>query len=494
MAKPRVVAGGSKLIYLLPMVVSSITPLVTLPLITAKISPMGYGAWALAVAYASFVTGLANLGLTAGFERNFFAHPAPAERSALLHGILGCVAVLCLCGGLLTAIWRAEIAAWLINDQSQGPLICVAYAASAVTGLKAYYLLALRNTDDARAYAWYSIDEAVLGAVTSVTLVVGLDWGPVGLAAGQLLATVVVSSALAWRFCRSSPAWHEVTPHVRPMLRSALRISVPLTPRVFVGVLSTNFDKYILGQLTTLGGVGVYAVAQRLAYAAFQVMTAIEHMFVPEVYRRLFQGRADAAQSVGRFLTPFAVISAGVALGVVLVAEEAVAWVTDDAYAAAVPMVCLLATSYGLMFFGKVPQLTFAKKTAWTSALTLVTLVMNVIICLVAVPRWGAVGAAGATVVSGLLALALGQWLRQKAFAIEWERGPLVSAFGLLLVAGVGVATMTLVSVPYGVSLAVRLAVGLTFLALLWQLGLVGDVARHLGRRATADPRTGGLS
>jgi O-antigen/teichoic acid export membrane protein len=259
-------------------------------------------------------------------------------------------------------------------------------------------------------------------------------------------------------------------------------------------VLSTNFDKYILGQLTTLGGVGVYAVAQRLAYAAFQVMTAIEHMFVPEVYRRLFQGRADAAQSVGRFLTPFAVISAGVALGVVLVAEEAVAWVTDDAYAAAVPMVCLLATSYGLMFFGKVPQLTFAKKTAWTSALTLVTLVMNVIICLVAVPRWGAVGAAGATVVSGLLALALGQWLRQKAFAIEWERGPLVSAFGLLLVAGVGVATMTLVSVPYGVSLAVRLAVGLTFLALLWQLGLVGDVARHLGRRATADPRTGGLS
>jgi len=70
----------------------------------------------------------------------------------------------------------------------------------------------------------------------------------------------------------------------------------------------------------------------------------IRVLFMPEVHRRLFKGGVDGGASVGRFLTPFAVGSAGVALGVLLVAEELVAWLTDEVYIGAVPLVCLLAT------------------------------------------------------------------------------------------------------------------------------------------------------
>ena len=72
-------------IYLLPMVVSALVPIVTLPIFTRILTREDYGAWALAVAYGSFLAGLSNFGLVVSYERNFFQYPTPKERSALLY-------------------------------------------------------------------------------------------------------------------------------------------------------------------------------------------------------------------------------------------------------------------------------------------------------------------------------------------------------------------------------------------------------------------------
>ena len=51
-------------VYMVPALVGNVLPLVTLPLITRALSPAEYGMWALALAYGSFVIGLANFGLS----------------------------------------------------------------------------------------------------------------------------------------------------------------------------------------------------------------------------------------------------------------------------------------------------------------------------------------------------------------------------------------------------------------------------------------------
>ena len=57
---------------MLPIVFSSLLPLVSLPIFTRFLTPGDYGVWGLAQIYASFAIGISNLGLTIGFERNFF--------------------------------------------------------------------------------------------------------------------------------------------------------------------------------------------------------------------------------------------------------------------------------------------------------------------------------------------------------------------------------------------------------------------------------------
>jgi O-antigen/teichoic acid export membrane protein len=408
--------------YLVPLLASSLTPLVTLRLITAELSPERYGAWVLAVVFGSFVTGIANLGLPTGFERNFFEHKDAASRAALLYGVVGLVGGLCLAGGLVTWHWREALSLWWLGHEGDGWLMVTAYAGTAVTLVKQYFLLSLRNVDDARSFAWYSVDETLLGSALSVGLVLWGGFGALGLALGQMVAASVVFVAVAWRFLRRDLPWRASSAAmVLPLVRAALRISLPLTPRIFVGVLSNNWDKYILGQLTSLGVVGMYGVAQRLAYGAFQIMTAIEHMFVPEVYRRMFAG-GDAAASIGRYLTPFAYASAGAALAVALGASMLVGWVAAPEYSAAAPLTGILAAAYGLMFFGKVPQLAFAKRTAWAAALTAVTLLVNVLTSLMLVPRLGAVGAALSSALAVAIGAGVGHILRQRAYPISWDR------------------------------------------------------------------------
>ena len=58
-------------IYLLPTGIGNLIPILTLPIFTRILTKEDYGVLALAQVYAIFVSGLANFGLTIGYERNF---------------------------------------------------------------------------------------------------------------------------------------------------------------------------------------------------------------------------------------------------------------------------------------------------------------------------------------------------------------------------------------------------------------------------------------
>lgn len=463
--------AANTLWYLLPTLVTSAVPLATFPILTRVLSIEDYGAWGLAVAYGVVATGIANLGLTVGYERNFFQHDTDEERGRLLYSVLACVTLALAVVGAVTWLARASIARAIVGHEMFGTLVVVAFAANAVTSIKSYCLLYFKNTRQARLHTMYSVDETVLGALASVGLVVWAGWGPLGLVAGQLGAAVVVLGLVMIRLRREvRPGWSW------PMVSDALAISLPLTPRIFLGVLGNHFDKYLISQLGTLGGVGLYAAGQRLAYVVFQFLTALGNVFTPTVYERLMSNVPAVQRSVGAYLAPFAWVTAGFALAVSLFAEEALWVLTSGEFRQAGPIVSLLALSYGVMFFGKVPQLTVARRTGLTSVVTLVSLALNIAINLYTVPRWGAVGAAGGTAVATILSTGLAVVLGQRVCPIDWPWARLALVFGLMAAGAVGAQMVTLAS--YGQDLALRAAVGVVFAGTGAALGYVTRLGR----------------
>jgi O-antigen/teichoic acid export membrane protein len=453
---------------LIPAVAGNLIPLITLPIFTRILTPDDYGRWALAVAFSAFLTGLANFGLTLAYDRNFFEYPDGRRASELLYSLLGFVLAAYSACAIGTWLWRAEISRWLIGSADGGPLVFWVFAATGLSSLKAYYLAYLRNHGDAKRYVWFTMDETILTTVFSLVLVAWLRVGIIGLPWGQFAAASIVFSLLTIRF------WRTLRPRFSAaILLDALKLGYPLTPRIFLGVLSNNFDKYLVGMLASVGSAGVYTIGQRMSYLVFAYMTAMENVFAPEVYRRMFDGGPAAGRGIGRYLTPFAYISFAVALIVSLFAEEALFILTPREYHGAIPVVNLLTLFYASMFFAKQPQLVYARKTFLLSVLTMISLAMNVAFIFLGVKALGLVGAAVGTLGSGLIGVALYNAIARRYYRIEWEIGKLAAAGGLLVFGSGAVLLMAQTDVSYGVRLAVKLLALSAYAALGWRLDIL---------------------
>ena len=83
-ATPKDKQVRNMFVYLIPVAVGNLIPLLTFPILTRVLTKEDFGLWALAQIYALVVSGLANFGLTVGYERNFFEYRDPKRGAQLL--------------------------------------------------------------------------------------------------------------------------------------------------------------------------------------------------------------------------------------------------------------------------------------------------------------------------------------------------------------------------------------------------------------------------
>ena len=112
-----------------------------------------------------------------------------------------------------------------------------------------------------------------------------------------------------------------------------MKLSFPLTPKVFFGVINSQFDKYMIGFLNSLGGVGIYHIGQRLANVSYLFMNAIQNIYAPEVYNKMFNlEKKEGGEQIGKYLTPYIFISILGALITSIFSEEIVKIMTAKEY------------------------------------------------------------------------------------------------------------------------------------------------------------------
>ena len=261
---------------------------------------------------------------------------------------------------------------------------------------------------------------------------------------------MIILSVLAHRFLSMLPISFSVG-----ILRKSLTLSYPLTISLLFKIIGNQFDKYMIALLGTLGGVGVYSIGQKVSYLVFTYMTAIESVFRPQVYGRLFDHGEKGARSIGTYLTPFLYVSIAVALLVSLFSEEIIWILTPTSYHEAIDIVIVLSMLMGSYFFGKQPQLLHAKKTFLLSLLTLVRMGLNIGINIPFILTWGAIGAAWGAFTAGLLGSIISFAAAQHYYRIDWE----YKKIGMIFFIFFGGSLFMVLSRYCGVDYSIRLIV-----------------------------------
>jgi len=455
-------------VYLVPAILGNALPILTLPIFTRILTKEDYGVLALAQTYAIFSTGLANFGLTVGYERNFFEHKELRKTVELLYSTLLFVVIMFLLCGLVTYIFKSPFSRWIIGSAIYGELLFWAFCSQGVMGLKNYYLIYFKNTEDAKAFVWYTVDESILGVVLSLFMVAYLKIGVIGLVLGQLLASLTIFVILSVKFIRFQPVsfnWIE--------LRKSLKLSYPMTPQIFFGIISNQFDKYMIGLMNTVGGVGVYSIGQKIAYVVFTYMTAIQNVFSPQVYKRMFDLKEKGGEAVGRYLTPFCYASLFLALLICLFSEEIIFILTPKSYHGAVDIVIVLSMLYGSYFFCKQPQLIYAKKIFISSSLTIVSIGLNIIINIPFIMKWGAIGAAWGTLLAGLIYVSVVFIVSQHYYKIKWEYKSIGAIYLMFYGSALAMILLRSADAGYGIRLAVKCTAFVTYVYLGMRLDIL---------------------
>ena len=448
--------------YMAPVAAGMALPILTLPIMTRWLTPDDYGVVAVAQVVAALFTGVANLGVSTGLERNFFKHEHDARALArvvhtahalVVAGTVACAALLAAGGGIVSHV--------LFGRPDRG-LFLLAMAIASVLGVVVnMQLVFLRNRGRAAGYMTFGLASIVVETGATLFLVIVAEAGVWGIPLGALAGKALVAAAGWLRLALELP------PAVsRRGAGELLEIGLPLLPRAFVGVADNGLDRLSLNWLVSLGQAGYFGLANRIGYSVFSVMTSIEQLWVPEIYRMMFQGE-DAGARIGRYITPYFYGSLLLAVTAVLFVEEVLWVLVAPAFWPMKYVAAVLAAYYGQLFFGKVvgAQWVFLKKTWYATPVSVARLALHLALTLLLVGRLGALGAALALFLAGSVVDAVSLAIAQRQYRIAYETRFVISVMVLLYVALAWVIVPAIVNVPYGLHLAIRLVVFGTFIA-----------------------------
>lgn len=433
------------MLYVLPVMVGNVIPLLILPIFTRILTKEDYGALALAQVYASFMCGLANFGMMIGYQRNFFECSKDVKKSAeLLYSTLSFILVTATLCVIITYIFKYPFARWIIGSSSYSSLLFIALCATLMSNINSYIMSYYRNMEIARSYVAFSIGEYIGYAIGAFVFIVIVRAGVIGIVLGQFLGSLMLFFILGFKITQRMPLAFNFT-----VLKSALKISLPMTPSIFFKIIGTQFDKFVIGLMGSIGGVGIYSIGQKIAYTVFAYMTAIENVFLPQVYQRMFDLGNKGSESIGKYLTPFIYISVAVALLLVLFSEEVMILLTPPSYHDAINIVIILTLLFALCFFGKIPQLIYAKKTFTASLMTMLRIIINVIIDIPLIMKWGAIGAASGALISEMLFQIIYFFISQHYYYIKWEYAKITMIYAVLFSSALAVIILRISDVNY---------------------------------------------
>ena len=464
---PRTGINREVAIFGIGLVVGQALSAATTPLFTRALGPADFGTLDVLSVLVTLLSTVLLFGLDQAMVASYYHQDSPDSRRALvssgftfllLTGLVGCGAVMLVRGQLTHLLLGGSV--------RDSVLVAAVVGVPPAVGFM-YTNEVLRLARRPFAFAFSGVLRAVVGGAVGAWLALVADWGVsgvlLGLAAGSAaaLAYDVVAARRLIGFRLSGPS-----------LRSMLPVGLPLIPMGIAFWSLMVVDRLVLVQFVDLEEVGYYALANKIAllmlWAVYGFRTGWTAS-VLELHSRDTDGsRAERARALTRSVAGAACMAA--LLGAL--ATELTAIGGGDDFGTSAGLVPLLLLALVLFSTTVVVQSTMLihRRTGPMAVHTVVAALVNLAGCLLLVPRWGAQGAAAATLV-GFAYLAGGLYLAARRI----ERVP-YDLRAVALVVALTVPYLLLGQVvlgPLWVSVPAKLACFAALPAVLCRMGVL---------------------
>ena len=307
---------------------------------------------------------------------------------------------LALCAVLGVAL---AAALWRLDSRPEYWLLLAVIALAPLEAYVYHFEAQLRNDLLAR----LRIALALAMAATRVALCLG------GAGVPALAATYVLPSMLLWLACRvlaRRPAARPASPRRRAAVRGqVLRRAAFFFASMILLQLHARIDQLLLAALAGSTELGLYAGAFKFVEQLALLPAMLTGVLLPALSRR---NRADTAHNLHAVYFAAFVASLALAAALALGARPLVALTLGPEFVTASPVLAVLAWGVPALFLANVSGLFYSLEGMehWAFVRNLAGLALGLVLGLILIPRFGALGAAWSMVASYSFV----------AFAVEW--------------------------------------------------------------------------
>ena len=380
--------------YLIVAVIGKAVSVLLIPLYTRRLTRSEYGTYGLALTLYSIVPPLVSLAMSSAMARFFFDYRDERERDRALGTIAAFIVFVSLLGAsvselALDVLPVGPVIAGLTHDELRA--VVWTCALIPLTEIPVIYY---RASERAAPYSAIYLSQVALVAGSTAYLMLARHLGLPGMLYGMLIGQAAIALyAIVFTFRVLEPTWD------RKILRESILYSLPFIPHALGNSLMVGADRWALEMYGFRDGLGLYTLATQLTLPISLATQAWNEASSPRFLSAWRDGGEQAARrALPRITAGFVVCGVGTLL-LILAARPLLALIVGPHFVAAFGLLPWVGGSLciGVLFSAFINVLFLRKTTRIIPVLTLTSVLLNVLLNMLLVPRFGVTGAIVAT-------------------------------------------------------------------------------------------------
>jgi O-antigen/teichoic acid export membrane protein len=406
--------GKDTLFYGGTSAAGKVVSLALVPLYTRFFSPSEYGVIELLLTASALLSRILSFGVDSALLRFYGDSPSQDRKrklsSAALWYMLAAGVPVCV----ISSLFARQISSSLFNSNVHSALVALMLLTVPFVMLGWIPQDLTRLRFDKLRYNFLIVGGSIFYGIAAVVLVVLLHKGLWGVMMGHflraglfgILGIILVRHSLSLRIDFSA-------------VKKLLVFGAPLLPASIALWVSSSSDRFFLARFASLHSVGVYSIANRLAWVQWFVFSSFQLAFTPIAYS--IYKRPGAATVFRKVFIYYIILSSILGIGISVFGLNILQILTPQAYHPAHVAVGLLNLSvifHGLFYIFGI-GISIAKRTKYFAYSYVAGAIANIVLNVLLIPPFRVIGAASATSISFAITAILGSHWSRKSYPLH---------------------------------------------------------------------------
>jgi len=441
-------------IYLSVTVVSTAISFITLPIYTRFLSPSDFGIIALFLTFGLISTGLVSIGIRSATYRYYFTFKDNTKEFISLNStnIIFLVFIFILSGILLYFI--SEFASkYLFDGKLSKQIIMLSFLIGCLGYMYEYFTLLLTAQKKAKIFAIITFMVVILNTGLSLFFIFVYSLTYMAKIYAYLITRSILLITLIFIFRRYINFEFSIN-----KLKRSIKFSFPLIPRKIIGLTYKTFDKLMLNNYSGLSSVGYYTFGVKFAVLIKYIMDSIARAWNPFFFEKAHENTEEAKNEIVFIFFRMSFLIMFIGLGIIYYSEEMIRLLTTSEFYPAMYVVPIYVYYYLFDIISMLAgnQIMHAEKLSFLIPASIVSILVNIALNIVLIPKYGFMGACIATVIAALLSVLVTFYYGNKFYPLPIKNIKIFNLYVLILIFTIPIYPIMLSNIHFLIKIMIK--------------------------------------